>query len=595
MSRIKPGSFIGVWVVFGILSSGGGAQAQKQGAKPSIADLMARRVNLRADNLDIRLALQQLFEQVGANYVIDRSVKGTVTVSLKKVPFRTALVSALKSSDFTYEIDNGVFRIVTIRDNFGLGTGPQYPPPGSPYVIPLSFITATVAARSLRSMPGFGPEDGVTIQPLPALNRLIVISQTTDQLREIREVLRMMDCQPQQVEIRAELALTAVGAGNRRPFAVFASTGRTFSSQLLTLATTITGRGDPHDGIALQDGVSRLKLTPRINGDNIVRSFRPLSLTLDADWEAALTWRVRGETRPCQMHKTFHGSLTVYRDDTKALASTVIRLDSAHEVELRLFLTPRILKTERDELAVIRDINTAIVLDFADRSGAGGEKLAALATNNVALELARSARFEVLKPEEIQHTVKDLRLQPPWSALEITRIADNLGANVVVTGEITSVRQVEGREPKAFTVGLEVRLQDPYEGDVLSRTAEVAEAQAKPGQTDENAVIESAVYKAGSQAVRRMIALQVPEATVLATRVAGGNAGFVEIDRGFRDGIRVGMEMGVYRGRQRVGKIKIVRVQPTSAEGAILESAFGIRPEDKARVILPAPAKTTTR
>lgn len=68
--------------------------------------------SLDLDQSDIRDALRALFKNVGVSYVIAPEVQGTVTVSLKDIPFETALQNILKQVDATYRVEGGVYSIL---------------------------------------------------------------------------------------------------------------------------------------------------------------------------------------------------------------------------------------------------------------------------------------------------------------------------------------------------------------------------------------------------------------------------------------------------------------------------------------------------
>jgi hypothetical protein len=68
--------------------------------------------SLEYQQADVREALQALFKNVGVDYSIAPEVQGQVTVSLRNVPFSTALQNILKQVDATYRIETGVWEIV---------------------------------------------------------------------------------------------------------------------------------------------------------------------------------------------------------------------------------------------------------------------------------------------------------------------------------------------------------------------------------------------------------------------------------------------------------------------------------------------------
>ena len=90
--------------------------------------ITSRRVTIKVDAADLRYALKLLFEAAGANYSLDQSVQGTVTVSMQDVPFRTALESVLRSTQserpLTYRIEDGVYQIFAKSDPPPVGEGP---------------------------------------------------------------------------------------------------------------------------------------------------------------------------------------------------------------------------------------------------------------------------------------------------------------------------------------------------------------------------------------------------------------------------------------------------------------------------------------
>lgn len=80
--------------------------------------------SLELDQADVREALKILFKEVNVNFTVDSNVTGTVTVSLKKVPFETALRNILNQVSATYKVEAGIY-VIRLRetqvDNAGSG------------------------------------------------------------------------------------------------------------------------------------------------------------------------------------------------------------------------------------------------------------------------------------------------------------------------------------------------------------------------------------------------------------------------------------------------------------------------------------------
>lgn len=68
--------------------------------------------SLELDQADVRDALKMLFRTVNLNYTIASDVQGQVTVSLRNVPFETALRNILNQVDATYRREGGVYNII---------------------------------------------------------------------------------------------------------------------------------------------------------------------------------------------------------------------------------------------------------------------------------------------------------------------------------------------------------------------------------------------------------------------------------------------------------------------------------------------------
>jgi hypothetical protein len=68
--------------------------------------------SLEYQQADVREALRALFRTVGVDYSIAPDVQGLITVSLRNVPFETALQAILRQVDATYRIEAGIYQIV---------------------------------------------------------------------------------------------------------------------------------------------------------------------------------------------------------------------------------------------------------------------------------------------------------------------------------------------------------------------------------------------------------------------------------------------------------------------------------------------------
>ena len=229
-----------------------------------------------------------------------------------------------------------------------------------------------------------------------------------------------------------------------------------------------------------------------------------------------------------------------------------------------------------------------IVNDFANKAGIGGTPLSRYATDAVSEELSNSGRFEVITRQVILNKAKDLGYVPPFDNTTLLKLATELGASSIVTGELSFVKVEGKRAPKRVTVGMKVFVRDSNSNDLTNGAAQVGISESRPGQTDDMALANESVGKAAILSVKQILAYNIPEGIVMSS-VGSGNSVQIIINRGSRDGIQEGMQMVVLRNRQKVGRIGITHVFPGDSEAKVLDNTLGIGPEDHIRAIFPEP------
>lgn len=238
---------------------------------------------------------------------------------------------------------------------------------------------------------------------------------------------------------------------------------------------------------------------------------------------------------------------------------------------------------------VATNLQTAIVVDFVNKAGFLGEALARRATDAVAVELANSARFEVLRRDEVDKQANAMGIKRPYDDVAQAKLAAALGATTVVTGEVSFVSPVVKSDPKRIVAGLKVMLRAPGSPELVNGAAELGEARARPGLSDDESLAQEAVDNAAVVAVKKILATNLPEGTIVST-VGPQTSLLILVNRGSRDGVQPGLQMLVTRQGQRVGKIQLTNVFATDSEAKVIESTLGLRPEDKVRAVFPMPA-----
>jgi hypothetical protein len=238
-------------------------------------ELANRRVTLQQENADIRAVLKTLFQSAGVNYAADQAVQGTVTVSLTEVSFRTALETVLRSAPepLTYRVENGIYliqprEVVEPRE------------PSRTVKIILNFISADAALKMLGMAGGRLPEGLDAVEPNRPDNTLIALG-SDEAIRELKELLRLVDILPRQIEIKTEAVLVMQDGRGRKHRNMLQETGRTTSGQPVFLKTLLNGATAPAGGLRMTGGRYTARIEPRINGDDSISMDTQYSVKLN--------------------------------------------------------------------------------------------------------------------------------------------------------------------------------------------------------------------------------------------------------------------------------------------------------------------------
>jgi hypothetical protein len=224
------------------------------------------------------------------------------------------------------------------------------------------------------------------------------------------------------------------------------------------------------------------------------------------------------------------------------------------------------------------------------------------AADALAVALSRSGEYDPVprqRMEEVLSTIAGLR--PPYTPLTQIHLAESLGVNQVITGEVvfaavavpTTARDITNR--RGARVQINARQLEAISGDLTigARVAEVATSEPREIniEVDGDVLIDEALNKAAYSAARTIRQTRFAEGTIMNSLVD-----FVEIDKGYRNGVRPGQRFTVLRDvlnrsrtaveRIKVGELTIRRVEDDQSQ-AVLSSGgvMGVRPGDKVRRI----------
>ncbi len=243
-----------------------------------------------------------------------------------------------------------------------------------------------------------------------------------------------------------------------------------------------------------------------------------------------------------------------------------------------------------------RTIELAVV-DFRNTSKIPNEMFGTMATDAVVVESLRSGKFSVTASDALQGKMEELGYKGKGDRFPkvvmtpamMVRLGQEVGADAVVTGEITSIK-VDGNKKAEARVS--VRMLDVASGVWMNGANATGSSNPRIGYSadkDTDLIIE-AINNAARQAVETMVQFIIPEATIIGT--FGAEA--VLLNKGAQDGMQPGMEMIVLRRGDTgvdevVGRIKISSASDTDARGSIVSSTRGLKPEDRVRAVFELP------
>lgn len=194
----------------------------------------------------------------------------------------------------------------------------------------------------------------------------------------------------------------------------------------------------------------------------------------------------------------------------------------------------------------------------------------------------RSSNLERTAHGAILSALKALRAftvnDGSWDRNAVSQAAGRPDATVY-RGAVGAVRLRKTRHGRSASVSLRAVAYDIVSGEVVSDVTAVGEALGEPGASDADLAAMS-VQKAAERAVKETQDHRIPSGTLLNTTV---NEPL--LNRGRRDGYRVGTPVAVTRGRLLVGIAHISIVEDDQAELAFDRAALDFAPGDHVRAL----------
>ncbi len=235
-----------------------------------------------------------------------------------------------------------------------------------------------------------------------------------------------------------------------------------------------------------------------------------------------------------------------------------------------------------------------VIADTVNKAPGASKTLGINATAAISTELAASGlgKFNVVSTTEVRNEATNAGLKVPsnpsapynFSDTEWLRIAKSLGADAIVTSEVGATKAAG--KAGGVNVAITLAIKDVASSTLTNGGSGTITEFARPGESvslDE--LLTKGVADAALKAVRDVLSHGVVAGTVL--NITGNQ---VIINRGLRDGVKVGDRVQILRdagqgSKFAVGEIQVLRAYATDSEASVISNTGGIAPEDAARVI----------
>lgn len=243
------------------------------------------------------------------------------------------------------------------------------------------------------------------------------------------------------------------------------------------------------------------------------------------------------------------------------------------------------LASIRTAVAQVTVLPTWAVVEFKNRMAAKTEygKTAAEAISG---ELSKTGQYDVAPQATVQRAIEDLGIaSPPDGDVNLLRVANQVRASTVVSGEIVEYKILSSAAGKQAVVALQLVVTDVASGLAFNGATVEGRSTVRPGDVADETLINDAIVQGANQGIAKIQAQQLPIGTVLNTLEREAL-----INKGSRSGFKVGQKVIVIRGREQVASATVSDVEPDSSTVKVDRLYKGIAPGDRVRAIFTVPS-----
>jgi type IV pilus secretin PilQ/predicted competence protein len=192
------------------------ATSQSQVVAPSAGGAASSDIiSLDLRDVDIRDFFRMIHEVSGLNVILDPSVRGTLTIALKDVPWEQALDIVLRNNQLGKQLEGNVLRIVTLksleeeqgarRKVLEAQVAEEEAAAKKTFTRTPSYIKAKDLANIFTEMLGIKAGKGTDDVIFDESTNMVIVRTSPKRMEELDGIMKAMDVKSQQVEIEARV------------------------------------------------------------------------------------------------------------------------------------------------------------------------------------------------------------------------------------------------------------------------------------------------------------------------------------------------------------------------------------------------------
>lgn len=173
-----------------------------------------KKISIETTDMDVRDVLKFIAEESGVNMLFDDNITGTISLKLRKVPWDQAFVLVLKSKGLSYRRQGTVLRVASAerlvleeRAAIQLKESKTAVEPMIVKNFSINYADITELEKKLIDYIASDVRDVRTKGRITSDKRTntMIVTETATKLKQVEELIRALDTQPQQVMIEARV------------------------------------------------------------------------------------------------------------------------------------------------------------------------------------------------------------------------------------------------------------------------------------------------------------------------------------------------------------------------------------------------------